>query len=129
MENTTSSINTTTSVESTEVKVKRNYTKRTPEERAARKAQWEAHKAEVAAKKEAAKLRKEAAAALQAERRLVSIDMTQLLNAAASLSAGSEMSVTEARSHVFALQTAARAIEKQLFHRSSKTVVKVQGLD
>lgn len=127
MENTTSSINTISSNETAEVKVKRAYTKRTPEERAARKAAFEAHKAEVAAKKEAAKIRKAAAEALQAERRLVNINMTELLNAAASLSAGAELSVAEARSHVTALQTAARAIEKQLFHRSSKTVVKVQG--
>lgn len=126
MENTTS-INTISSNETAEVKVKRTYTKRTPEERAARKAAFEAHKAEVAAKKEAAKIRKAAAEALQAERRLVNINMTELLNAAASLSAGAELSVAEARSHVTALQTAARAIEKQLFHRSSKTVVKVQG--
>lgn len=127
MENTTTSINTISSNETAEVKVKRAYTKRTPEERAARKAAFEAHKAEVAAKKEAAKIRKAAAEALQAERRLVNINMTELLNAAASLSAGAELSVAEARSHVTALQTAARAIEKQLFHRSSKTVVKVQG--
>lgn len=127
MENTTSSINTISSNETTEVKVKRTYTKRTPEERAARKAAFEAHKAEVAAKKEAAKVRKAAFEALQAERRLVNINMTELLNAAASLSAGAELSVAEARSHVTALQTAARAIEKQLFHRSPKTVVKVQG--
>lgn len=100
-------------------------------ERAAKKAEREAafaeHKAKVAAKKEASKARREAYETYIADRRTVTLDLNELTSAIDNFKSNPTASVAEFRDKLALVMNASRNIEKQMFHRSPKTVVSIKA--